>query len=190
MRSRGACISTAPSPGMTAQSVDQPSVPVPPSLGFAQATAPQISSRSPCPTFRRLNPARLLASGLIARVEHHEELSSRRIGRGNAPARNRLLAAAVSRCRSQTAGRGDRAIHGGPARAVWRSALLFDPAAFDCPPASRARVGAGRRGRQLSMAVAPRLADHCVGLHWPNERLCWRRKPRRRVGEVLPTSAH
>lgn len=141
------------------------------------------------PDLPPLNPARLLASGLIARVEHHEELSSTQDrARQCAGATDCLLPLLVVADR-QTAGRGRQGNSWWTGSGSLAFSLLFDPAAFDCPrrPAPRLALAVGAA---IVDAVAPRLADHCVGLHWPNDVYVGEGKLAGVLVEVLPDGRH
>ena len=135
------------------------------------------------------NAARILASGLVARVEHYEELSSTQDrARQCASEAGGLLPLLVVADR-QAAGRGRQGNSWWTGSGSLAFSLLFDPATFGCPrrPAPRLALAVGAA---IVDAVAPRTADQSVGLHWPNDVYVGDGKLAGVLVEVLPDGRH
>jgi BirA family biotin operon repressor/biotin-[acetyl-CoA-carboxylase] ligase len=120
----------------------------------------------------RIDIARLMASGLAARVEHYEELSSTQDRARQCAGESDCLLPLLVVADRQLAGRGRQGNSWWTGTGSLAFSLLFDPAAFGCPrrPAPRLALAVGVA---IVDAIAPRASSqdsgHCVGLHWPND---------------------
>ena len=116
-----------------------------------------------------LDPARLLAAGVAARVEHYETLSSthdraHEVARSADAAPLPLLVVAEE----QTAGRGRGSNRWWTGRGSLAFSLLFDPAGWDLSrePTPRRSLAVGAAIVEVLRPLVPR---HPLGLHWPND---------------------
>lgn len=141
----------------------------------------------------RLNTARFLASGLVARAEHYEELPSTQDRARQCAGETVCLMPLLIVADRQTAGRGRQGNSWWTGSGSLAFSLLFDPAEFGCPrrPAPRLALAVGAA---IVDAVAPRATDHgrghCVGLHWPNDVYFGDGKLAGVLVEVLPDGRH
>lgn len=137
----------------------------------------------------QLNVERLLQAGVAARIEYFDELSSTqdraRQAAGEANCSLPLLVVADR----QLAGRGRQGNSWWTGAGSLAFSLLFDPATFGCPrrPAPRLSLAVGVA---IIDAVAPRIPEHCVGLHWPNDVYVGQGKLAGVLVEVLPDGRH
>lgn len=141
------------------------------------------------PTSDRIDPERLLASGVVARVEHFESLGSTqdhatelaRAGISPLP----LLVVAEE----QTAGRGRGQNRWWTGRGSLAFSLVFDPADWslssDVLPACSLAVGVA-----IVETIRPLLEGKPVGLHWPNDVYAGGRKIAGILVDVLAGGRH
>lgn len=116
----------------------------------------------------QIDIARILAAGVVARVEHFEEISSTQdrarevAGEADCPMPCLIVAD------RQTAGRGRQGNSWWTGAGSLAFSLLFDPEHFGCPrrPAPRLALAVGVA---IVDAVGPRIENRPVGLHWPND---------------------
>lgn len=138
----------------------------------------------------KLDAQRLVDAGLVARVEYYETLPSTH-DRAHEVARLEdcgplpLLVVAEQ----QTAGRGRGANRWWTGRGSLAFSLLFDPADWVVSrqplPERSLAIGAA-----IVDTVAPLLAGHRVGLHWPNDVYVAQRKLAGILIDVLPRGRH
>ena len=139
----------------------------------------------PCEEF---NLESLLASGLLARVEHHAALTSTNDHARLAAAEPGELPLLVI-AEEQTAGRGRGTNRWWTGRGSLACSLLFEPSA----------IGIERRYfSMISLAAAvaivetaaPLLAHRPIGVHWPNDVFASGRKLAGVLVEALPDGKH
>jgi BirA family biotin operon repressor/biotin-[acetyl-CoA-carboxylase] ligase len=137
-----------------------------------------------------LDLARLAASPMLARVEHHATLGSTQdraheLARAGDAAKLPLLIVAEE----QTLGRGRGVNRWWTGRGSLALSLLFDPADWDVSrnplPERSLAVGVA-----IVDSVAPWLAEHRVGLHWPNDVFVAGKKIAGVLIDVLPDGRH
>lgn len=138
----------------------------------------------------RLDLERLVAAGLVARVEHYETISSthdraHEVARSTDPGPLPLLVVAEQ----QTAGRGRGSNRWWTGHGSLAFSLLFDPA-------RRTAANEPLPGRSLAIGaaivdtVAPLLPGHTVGLHWPNDVFVGEKKIAGTLVDVLAGGRH
>jgi len=120
------------------------------------------------PALDRIDPERLLASGVVARVEYFDSLGSTQ---DHATELARTLASPLPLlvvADEQTAGRGRGQNRWWTGRGSLAFSLVFDPADWslsgDVLPASSLAVGVA-----IVETIQPLLEGNRVGLHWPND---------------------
>lgn len=150
------------------------------------------------PTFAPLDTARLIATGLVSRVEHFEELpSTQDRARQRAADADCPLPLLIVADR-QSAGRGRQGNSWWTGSGSLAFSLLFDPSMFGCArrPAPRLSLAVGAA---IVDAVAPLIlgkpaansgAAHRVGLHWPNDVYVGDGKLAGVLVDVLPDGRH
>ncbi|HEY2882738.1 MAG TPA: biotin--[acetyl-CoA-carboxylase] ligase [Pirellulales bacterium] len=134
----------------------------------------------------------LLNSTFLAHAEHHLEIDSTQT-------RARTLAALADRgeiplpalvvADVQTAGRGRGSNRWWTGQGSLAFSLLVDPQQFGFPRRAVPRLSLAV-GVALVDALAARLADHPLGLHWPNDLYVGRAKLAGILVEVLPDGRH
>ena len=134
---------------------------------------------------------RLLAANWIAHAEHHATLDSTQTrarelvqSTGGSPQTPALVVAD-----RQTAGRGRGSNQWWTGDDSLAFSLLIDPAQFGFPRRAVPRLSLAV-GVALVDALAPRLADHPLGLHWPNDIYVGPKKLAGILVEVLPSGLH
>ncbi|MGD9723052.1 MAG: biotin--[acetyl-CoA-carboxylase] ligase [Pirellulales bacterium] len=133
---------------------------------------------------------RLLAAGVVARVEYYETLSSthdraHEVARTADPGTLPLLVVAEE----QTAGRGRGSNRWWTGRGSLAFSLLFDPSAWvlsnEPLPERSLAIGAA-----IVDTVVPLAPGHTIGLHWPNDVFVGGRKLAGILIDVLPGGRH
>ncbi|HEV2969078.1 MAG TPA: biotin--[acetyl-CoA-carboxylase] ligase [Pirellulales bacterium] len=137
----------------------------------------------------QLDISRLLAGSFVGRVEHYAVLPSTQ-DRAREAASNpfeTLPLLVIADEQSAGRGRGDNAWWTGAGNLAL--SLLFDPAQFGCP---RRAVPSLSLAVSVAIvdAVAPRIAGHRIGLHWPNDVVADGRKLAGVLVEILPDGRH
>jgi BirA family transcriptional regulator, biotin operon repressor / biotin---[acetyl-CoA-carboxylase] ligase len=137
-----------------------------------------------------LDPARLLAAGVAARVEHYDSLSSthdraHEVARSAAAGPLPLLIVAEE----QTAGRGRGSNRWWTGRGSLAFSLLFDPANWVLSPQPMPERSLAI-GAAIVETVASLVPPHKVGLHWPNDVYVEGRKLAGILVDVLPAGRH
>jgi BirA family biotin operon repressor/biotin-[acetyl-CoA-carboxylase] ligase len=131
----------------------------------------------------------LVAKTFLAHVEHHEVLDSTQTrARALAELATAKLPALVVADR-QTAGRGRGSNRWWTGEGSLAFSLLVDPQQFGFPRRAVPRLSLAA-GVAIIDAVAPRLSDHPLGLHWPNDVYVGRAKLAGILVEVLPDGRH
>ncbi len=132
---------------------------------------------------------KLLTESFISQVEHHEVLDSTQ-------ARAQLLSEipgiklpALVIADQQTAGRGRGSNRWWTGEGSLAFSLLIDPGHFGFPRRVVPRLSLAA-GVAIVDAIAPQLADHPLGLHWPNDVYVGRGKLAGVLVEVLPDGRH
>jgi BirA family biotin operon repressor/biotin-[acetyl-CoA-carboxylase] ligase len=136
-------------------------------------------------SFSRLNTDLLIRQTFVARVEHHATLGSTNDraracaaeGLGPLP----LLIVADE----QTAGRGRGDHRWWTGRGSLACSLLLDPEALEIDRCRSSPLVALATAVAIVETVAPLLADHTVGLHWPNDVYVEGRKLAGILAEIL-----
>jgi BirA family biotin operon repressor/biotin-[acetyl-CoA-carboxylase] ligase len=145
---------------------------------------------------QKFDPARFLAAGFIARVEHYALLDSTQQRAREAAANpfEPLPLLVVADQQSAGRGRGENSWWTGEGNLAL--SLLFDPAQLGCPR--------GLPSMSLAASVAiidaivrlwdgsppPSSRDHRLGLHWPNDVFVAGRKLGGVLVEALPDGLH
>ncbi|HVW36477.1 MAG TPA: biotin--[acetyl-CoA-carboxylase] ligase [Pirellulales bacterium] len=135
-----------------------------------------------------LNLESLLASGLLARVEHHPTLSSTNDHARQAaaePGEFPLLVIADE----QTAGRGRGANRWWTGAGSLACSLLFEPAAGGIERRYYSMISLAAAVAIVETA-APLLPHQPVGVHWPNDVFVSKRKLAGILVEALPDGKH
>lgn len=132
---------------------------------------------------------RLLAESFLAHAECHSVLDSTQLrARALAEAGN-IPAPALVVADRQTAGRGRGNNRWWTGEGSLAFSLLVDPKQFGFPPRIVPRLSLAA-GVAVIDAIAPRLAEHPLGLHWPNDVYVGRGKLAGILVEVLPDGRH
>jgi BirA family biotin operon repressor/biotin-[acetyl-CoA-carboxylase] ligase len=126
---------------------------------------------------------------LLARVERYDELpSTQDRARQCAHEADCSLPLLIVADR-QSAGRGRQGNSWWTGPGSLAFSLLFDPPAFGCPRRPEPRLALAV-GAAIVDAVTPRIPQHCVGLHWPNDVYAGEGKLAGVLVEVLPDGRH
>lgn len=135
-----------------------------------------------------LDVGQLVQRTFVARVEHHRTLGSTndRAKQCAAAGAGRLPLLIVAD--AQTAGRGRGTSHWWTGRGSLALSLLFDPRRSGIGPSGRPLVALGT-AVAVADTVAPLLAGHMVGIHWPNDVVASGRKLSGILVEILSPSA-
>jgi len=140
-------------------------------------------------SFHDFNLESLLASGLLARVEHHPTLTSTndhaRELAAQSPATLPLLVIADE----QTAGRGRGANRWWTGPGSLACSLLFDPAVRGIERRYHSMISLAAAVAIVD-AVSPLVADRPLGVHWPNDVFVAGRKLAGILVEALPDGKH
>jgi BirA family transcriptional regulator, biotin operon repressor / biotin---[acetyl-CoA-carboxylase] ligase len=134
----------------------------------------------------------LLSKTWLAHAEHHLELDSTQIRAraiANQASGERIPLPALVVADRQTAGRGRGSNRWWTGQESLAFSLLVDPQQFGFPRKVVPRLSLAV-GVALVDALAPRLADHPLGLHWPNDIYVGRGKLAGILVEVLPDGLH
>ena len=137
-----------------------------------------------------LDLARLAESSVVARVEHFATLGSTQ-DRAHELARSgeALSLPLLIVAEEQTAGRGRGINRWWTGRGSLAMSLLFDPADWNV-----SRIPLPERSLAVGVAIvdtiAPLVADHRVGLHWPNDVYAAGKKVAGVLIDVLPDGRH
>jgi BirA family biotin operon repressor/biotin-[acetyl-CoA-carboxylase] ligase len=132
---------------------------------------------------------RLLAETFIAHAEHHPVLDSTQL-RARALAESAAVASpALVVADRQTAGRGRGTNRWWTGQRSLAFSLLVDPRQFGFPPRVVPRLSLAA-GVAVIDAIAPRLPEQPLGLHWPNDVYVGRGKLAGILVEVLPDGRH
>jgi BirA family transcriptional regulator, biotin operon repressor / biotin---[acetyl-CoA-carboxylase] ligase len=136
-----------------------------------------------------LDISRLLADGFVGRVEHYAVLPSTQDRAREAAANPFETLPLLVVADEQSAGRGRAENSWWTGAGNLALSLLFDPADFGCP---RRAVPSLSLAVSVAIidAVAPRVAGHRIGLHWPNDVFADGRKLAGVLTEVLPDGRH
>jgi len=124
----------------------------------------------------------------VAHVEHYPVLESTQTRARELAEANAASPALVVADR-QTAGRGRADNRWWTGEGSLAFSLLIDPEQFGFPPRAVPRLSLAV-GVAIVDAVAPRLAGHPLGLHWPNDVYVGSRKLAGILVEVLPDGQH
>lgn len=141
-------------------------------------------------TADELDLARLAESPVVGRVEHFATLGSTQ-DRAHELARSgdALALPLLIVAEEQTSGRGRGVNRWWTGRGSLAMSLLFDPADWDV-----SRIPLPERSLAVGVAIvdtiAPLLADHQVGLHWPNDVYAAGKKVAGVLIDVLPDGRH
>ncbi len=130
----------------------------------------------------------LVASSFLAHAEHHEVLDSTQT-RARALAEAGVELPALVVADRQTAGRGRGNNRWWTGEGSLAFSLLVDPEQFGFPRRAVPRLSLAA-GVAIVDAVAPRLSDQPLGLHWPNDVYVGRGKLSGILVEVLPDGRH
>ncbi len=127
---------------------------------------------------------RITASGLAARLEYHRQVPSTQ-DRCHELAKAEKRGSVLVVAESHTAGRGRGANRWWTGAGSLAFSLLFDPLEWGIPsgPSPQRSLATGVA---IVDAVQPLLADHAVGLHWPNDVYVGNRKLAGILIDVLP----
>jgi BirA family transcriptional regulator, biotin operon repressor / biotin---[acetyl-CoA-carboxylase] ligase len=146
------------------------------------------SSAPPVP--ESLQPERLAASQLVARVDYFETIAStqdRALELGRNPGNVGLPLLVVAE--EQTAGRGRGTNRWWTGRGSLAFSLVFDPADW-----ALSRETLPERSLAVGLAIAetvrPLVGNHVVGLHWPNDVFASGKKLAGVLIDVLPGGRH
>ena len=134
---------------------------------------------------------RVLQQTFVARVEHHETIASTNdraiqcaTGQYTTGQRGELPLLIVADC--QTAGRGRGSHRWWTGRGSLAMSLLLDAGQSGAADPSGTPMIALAVGIALVETLAPRIASHTVGIHWPNDVIVAQRKLAGILVEVLP----
>jgi BirA family transcriptional regulator, biotin operon repressor / biotin---[acetyl-CoA-carboxylase] ligase len=139
-----------------------------------------------------LDPQTLLANTFLAHAEHHALLDStqtRARGLAEEAAAGRISLPALVVADAQTAGRGRASNRWWTGEGSLAFSLLVDPLQFGFERRMVPRLSLAV-GVALIDALAPRLAEQPLGLHWPNDVFVGRKKLAGILVEVLPSGCH
>ncbi|HTQ37988.1 MAG TPA: biotin--[acetyl-CoA-carboxylase] ligase [Pirellulales bacterium] len=134
----------------------------------------------------------LLSSTFLAHAEHHPELDStqtRARALADEAAAGRIALPALVVAETQTAGRGRASNRWWTGEGSLAFSLLVDPQQFGFERRMVPRLSLAV-GVALIDALAPRLAEQPLGLHWPNDVFVGGKKLAGILVEVLPAGYH
>jgi BirA family biotin operon repressor/biotin-[acetyl-CoA-carboxylase] ligase len=134
----------------------------------------------------------LLANTFLAHAEHHRVLDStqtRARALAEDAAAHKISLPALIVADSQTAGRGRASNRWWTGEGSLAFSVLVDPEQFGFPRRAVPRLSLAA-GVAIIDALAPRLADHPPGLHWPNDVYVGHGKLAGILVEVLPAGWH
>jgi BirA family transcriptional regulator, biotin operon repressor / biotin---[acetyl-CoA-carboxylase] ligase len=131
----------------------------------------------------------LLAKTFVQHAEHHPVIDSTQTRARSLADWSEAQLPALVVADSQTAGRGRGSNRWWTGEGSLAFSLLIDAAAFGFPrqPIPRLSLAAGVA---IIDTVAPRLSDHPLGLHWPNDVYVGNGKLAGILVEVLPNGRH
>jgi BirA family biotin operon repressor/biotin-[acetyl-CoA-carboxylase] ligase len=136
-----------------------------------------------------LNVARIPSDSFVARVEHYAALPSTQMRAREAAANPFETLPLMVVADEQTAGRGREGNSWWTGVGNLAFSLLIDPAEFGCP---RRAVPSMSLAISVAIidAIAPRAAEHRIGLRWPNDVFAAGKKLAGVLVEVLPDGRH
>jgi BirA family transcriptional regulator, biotin operon repressor / biotin---[acetyl-CoA-carboxylase] ligase len=139
--------------------------------------------------FQMIDIDTLLAGSFVRHVEHYDSVDSTQIRARALADRSETLLPALVVADLQTAGRGRGSNRWWTGAGSLAFSLLIDPQQFGLPRQAVPRLSLAV-GVAVIDAVAPWLAEHPLGLHWPNDVFVGSGKLAGILVEVLPDSRH